>query len=970
MKSNLTLLFGLLLFSTLHAQVPAYVPTDGLVGWWPFNGNANDESGNGRNLSVVGPTITTDRYGNNNSAYQFNGLPSNAEYLVTSDISSISEEEFTYSAWFKSDQFNANQSPATSFDFDNFNIQCIASINPNTWSVGNAFDSGLSYDNSKLYCQTWTSQDSWNGLSSSPLVQTGQWYQVTVSYINQTLLMYLNSNLILTLNADFNLTDQVDLTIGGRRNGPDMIPMGGFRGVIDDFCWWNRALTEQEIQNLYAGTTPAACPTLSANLQTGLVGYWPFCGNANDESGNGNDGVVNGATLTEDRFGNAASAYGFNGTNSFIQYEADNLPTSTRSVSAWFYSTNIGEGPSGRAILGYGGQSCGQSWNMHLDNAGSPQGPDSYEVNSHCNVFSITSNYGADAPNGAWHHWVAVTSSLGTQFYVDGELVSTDPAFINNTVVAGKDFCIGAYTNTNGVGALITDPNNTPWNGLLDDIGIWNRALTPAEVQELYTGQPVTPPVTCTPLPSNLQTGLVGYWPFCGNANDESGNGNDGVVNGATLTEDRFGNANAAYGFDGLSNFIEVQDDSSIDLSNQYSLSVWVEIPDYTLNNSEYPQRTILSKPRPVGGTGYSMIALTGNEVPGLNTLRYGSGWNDDVANGFIASSDTLPLDSWSHIVFTYDGVVAKLFKNGVESNSGSLNLNLLNSDQPLFFGKEFDFNNALDNRWFKGNLDDIAIYNRALTPAEVQELYTLDACTFTVYDTLTVENIINVYDTLTIENIVDIYDTTYINVEVYDTLTVENIINVYDTLTIENVIDVFDTTTVVETVVVFDTLTVENVIDVFDTTTVVETVVVFDTLTVENVIDVFDTTTVVETVVVFDTLTVENVIDVYDTTYVTVTDTLIIDIPSGVGGTILNTLLLYPNPTSDQLTISYGNFAAMAGYSLSIFDNGGSAVHENESISQAQETLDITQWSAGVYQVVVYNAGGVPVETRQIVIQ
>jgi hypothetical protein len=150
----------------------------------------------------------------------------------------------------------------------------------------------------------------------------------------------------------------------------------------------------------------------------------------------------------------------------------------------------------------------------------------------------------------------------------------------------------------------------------------------------------------------------------------------------------------------------------------------------------------------------------------------------------------------------------------------------------------------------------------------------------------------------------------------------------------------------------------------------VVETVVVFDTLTVENVIDVFDTTTVVETVVVFDTLTVENVIDVYDTTYVTVTDTLIIDIPSGVGGTILNTLLLYPNPTSDQLTISYGNFAVMAGYSLSIFDNGGSAVHENESISQAQETLDITQWSAGVYQVVVYNAGGVPVETRQIVIQ
>ena len=695
----------------------------------------------------------------------------------------------------------------------------------------------------------------------------------------------------------------------------------------------------------------------------GLVGWWPFNGNANDESGNGNDGVVNGATLAEDRFGNAASAYGFNGTNSFIQYEADNLPTSTRSVSAWFYSTNIGEGPSGRAILGYGGQSCGQSWNMLLDNAGSPQGPGSYEVNSHCNVFSITSNYGADAPNGAWHHWVAVTSSLGTQFYVDGELVSTDPAFINNTVVAGKDFCIGAYTNTNGVGALITDPNNTPWNGLLDDIAIWNRALTEQEIQNLYTG---TTPAACTALPANLQTGLVGYWPFCGNANDESGSGNDGVVNGATLTEDRFGNANAAYGFDGVDDDIDI---TNLSINGDVSVSFWKRIENM---NFSYPI-----------GLGINPIFNLGFGI-GIGFLSSGCGYQDstlfvydgaDGCSNVMLSAPFLAEGVWYHTSFVRENGVSKLYENG------SLIAESVNLDFPTL--SNITFGRRSDNvSPFNGNLDDIAIYNRALTPAEVQELYTLDACTFTVYDTLTVENIINVYDTLTIENIVDIYDTTYINVQVYDTLTVENIINVYDTLTIENivevydtltienVIDVFDTTTVVETVVVFDTLTVENVIDVFDTTTVVETVVVFDTLTVENVIDVFDTTTVVETVVVFDTLTVENVIDVYDTTYVTVTDTLIIDIPSGVGGTILNTLLLYPNPTSDQLTISYGNFAAMAGYSLSIFDNGGSAVHENESISQAQETLDITQWSAGVYQVVVYNAGGVPVETRQIVIQ
>jgi hypothetical protein len=340
---------------------------------------------------------------------------------------------------------------------------------------------------------------------------------------------------------------------------------------------------------------------------------------------------------------------------------------------------------------------------------------------------------------------------------------------------------------------------------------------------------------------------------------------------------------------------------------------------------------------------------------------------------------------NWHQGVASYNDALNLLtyYVDGVAVDTIDVSLEIDNNSHALMFGASSFGGTAPNTNYFNGVLDDIIIWSRSLNAADIQELYTLDACTFTIYDTLTVENVINVYDTLTIENIVDVFDTTYINVEVYDTLTVENIINVYDTLTIENVIDVFDTTTVVETVVVFDTLTVENLIDVFDTTTVVETVVVFDTLTVENivnvydtltienVIDVFDTTTVVETVVVFDTLTVENVIDVYDTTFVTVTDTLIIDVPfpDGVGNSILNTLLLYPNPTNEQLTISYSNFAAMAGYSLSIFNNGGSAVHET-LITQAQETLDITQWSAGVYQVVVYNAGGVPVETRQIVIQ
>jgi len=72
--------------------------------------------------------------------------------------------------------------------------------------------------------------------------------------------------------------------------------------------------------------------------------------------------------------------------------------------------------------------------------------------------------------------------------------------------------------------------------------------------------------------------GLVAYYPFNGNANDESGNGNNGIDSGATLTTDRFGNANKAYWFNGTSNYIEVSDNPILRFSNSFSISLWVSL--------------------------------------------------------------------------------------------------------------------------------------------------------------------------------------------------------------------------------------------------------------------------------------------------------------------------------------------------------------------------------------------------------
>ncbi len=91
-------LFILTIFSTcIFAQVPAYVPTNGLVGWWPFTGNANDISGNGNNGTVNGATLISDRFSNANSAYSFDGV---SNFIQLPNDSSIAPPNISVTLFF------------------------------------------------------------------------------------------------------------------------------------------------------------------------------------------------------------------------------------------------------------------------------------------------------------------------------------------------------------------------------------------------------------------------------------------------------------------------------------------------------------------------------------------------------------------------------------------------------------------------------------------------------------------------------------------------------------------------------------------------------------------------------------------------------------------------------------------------------------------------------------------------------
>jgi hypothetical protein len=194
--------------------------------------------------------------------------------------------------------------------------------------------------------------------------------------------------------------------------------------------------------------------------------------------------------------------------------------------------------------------------------------------------------------------------------------------------------------------------------------------------------------------------GLVAYYPFNGNANDESGNGNNGTVYGATLTTDRGGNENSAYSFNGLSDYIQTTQLNPIDTTyiNQISLSVW-----FNCTTAEGDFHKILESSCSLNN---DFICLLNNDVwAGLQ--------------GIYSSIGPYENGQWHHIVYLFDGTNTKLYVNG--------NLEVTNSapgnfqyPPPLWIGVD-GFNNI---QHFNGKIDDIRIYNRALDSLEIQNLF------------------------------------------------------------------------------------------------------------------------------------------------------------------------------------------------------------------------------------------------------
>ncbi|MGA2623169.1 MAG: LamG-like jellyroll fold domain-containing protein [Bacteroidota bacterium] len=423
--------------------------------------------------------------------------------------------------------------------------------------------------------------------------------------------------------------------------------------------------------------TTAQIPTDS------LVAYYPFNGNASDSSPNGLNGTTNsGISWTYDRFGNSNAAANFDGISGVIDIADNSLIdlTSNFSIGLWAKPATA----QNCIIVSKHRRSTSNdgTWFIQVDSK-------KFEFTNWPGSGLVL--YGKDTTTEVSDNWCFVCftfdkSTNSWRFYINGKV---DSMGINTFVIQNTTYPLrfGNEQNQNG----------SYYSGALDDIRIYKRALSESEIQALYHEDGYDP-------------SLVAYYPFNGNANDESGKGNDGTPSGNVIwVTNRFGQASSAANFDGdVSTFISAPTTMFPTGNAARSISLWVKAVDF-------------SQAANIAGWGQNssnnLCFISCSNVPpeAFSRKIFLWGYDDD-----LHTKSSFGDNQWYHIVYTHDGFTSSFFING--SLDTSLAMNFSTSTGSTFYVGYRP--STTEHGPFNGVVDDIRIYSRPLSGTEIKALY------------------------------------------------------------------------------------------------------------------------------------------------------------------------------------------------------------------------------------------------------
>ncbi|QQR78675.1 MAG: LamG domain-containing protein [Candidatus Moraniibacteriota bacterium] len=691
--------------------------TNGLQGYWPLDGDTvvwtdtttelKDKSGNNRHMNSSGLGIDESVPGRIGQGLLF--TPGGGAYGVTTN-SFNAYTTGTISMWFKySGTPGQVGTSGTLWDHED---------------CGNnkgQFQIAMDTDNSELYL--WMTQSGAGCTAaigaSVNLPNPTAWHHFVFTddtgghklYIDGILqtLTYASGN----ASIDFFLDNVV-----GSSNTPQIgeVNNENFSGTLDEVRIYNRALSADEAWSLYRlGQVTINTRPGDDVLEEGLAGYWKVdegtgTSTTADATGNGNS-----ATMTNMESGDWVAgqvgpyALDFDGTNEYLSVTdpasgvLDFADSTNFALTGWFNRDTFAADHT--VIAKKNDQTTNQGYVVWVDNNGSTDtlifeasdGTDTYQVPSKTQ-FNAT----------GWHHFaVNWNDTAGVSLYIDGHLDTGTPTgtFANVNVLSNAlAFRVGAESDA-----------GVPFDGKLDEIRVYRRALSAGEVSLLYLETH----------PDDPNTNLVGYWTFDGmdvsgtTAIDRGRGGNTGTLTGGpTVTPGRIGQA---LKFDGVDDYVNAGVSAVLDDIATLSTCAWI---------NPRSAGEIYS-----GSDRFGGIVTEG--IPGgwffMTTNVYGSVrllfyvYFSGTDGAWYPTSDTIPLNTWTHVCFTYNNTSASndpvLYINGasvsltedstptgtVDSNAGS----------ELHIGT-----NDVTDQVFDGLIDDVRVYDTALTQTQVTELY------------------------------------------------------------------------------------------------------------------------------------------------------------------------------------------------------------------------------------------------------
>jgi len=404
---------------------------------------------------------------------------------------------------------------------------------------------------------------------------------------------------------------------------------------------------------------------------TGRIAYWEFnenSGNTISDSQSNNNGVMTGADWVS---GIDGSALDFDGTGGHVEIPTTdelNFEGENASFSVWFKMNELGE--NGTLLFNR------MKYILKLDNHGK------VSLGLYNPTWSsVTTDWSDRVIDTDWHNVVVTYDGAHLHMYIDAVLIKTTET-TGEINLSTSDVFIGNQETQND------------FAGIIDQVAIYTSTLTPTEITELYQN---------TPNPGTGNQDFISHWKLNSNSGStaiDSESTNNGTITGAQWVT---GVEGSALEFNGNSNYVSIPNASNLNLTQEITIMAWAK----TRENKT------------------AKIAQKGDwDGHGIYQDNW-NGWKCGIrmetnTSHSINWGDGIPMfDEWYLITMTYDGTNLKLFVNGQLKNSKSVSGNLKINNRVFSIGSDNG-----SQKFFNGSIDDVRIYGKALSQAEIQFIF------------------------------------------------------------------------------------------------------------------------------------------------------------------------------------------------------------------------------------------------------